>query len=135
MLFSDPIRAERIAAMKLLVDQIGETCNFNILDGNEVVYIDRIETNAPIRLHISAGMRVPLHCTASGKLFLSQMSPAQIERLKTKAMPLINANTWMAPFASPFQCSIAKIKCSQRLRHTAQHHGFPLKLQNHLFRT
>ncbi|MFZ4118526.1 MAG: IclR family transcriptional regulator [Polynucleobacter sp.] len=80
MLFSDPIRAERIAAMKLLVDQIGETCNFNILDGNEVVYIDRIETNAPIRLHISAGMRVPLHCTASGKLFLSQMSPAQIER-------------------------------------------------------
>jgi DNA-binding IclR family transcriptional regulator len=52
MLFSDPIRAERIAAMKLLVDQIGETCNFNILDGNEVVYIDRIETNAPIRLHI-----------------------------------------------------------------------------------
>jgi IclR family transcriptional regulator, acetate operon repressor len=29
-------------------------------------------------------MRVPLHCTASGKLFLMQMSQAQVERLLGK---------------------------------------------------
>jgi IclR family acetate operon transcriptional repressor len=32
-------------------------------------------------LHMDAGSRVPLHCTASGKLFLSQMTPTQLRRV------------------------------------------------------
>ena len=81
LLSGDSIRSQRVAVMKRLVDAIGETCNFNILDGNEVLYLDRIETAAPIRLHIDSGMRVPLHCTASGKLFLSHMNETQIRRI------------------------------------------------------
>lgn len=76
----DSIRSQRVAVMKRLVEEIGETCNFNILDGNKVMYLDRIETSAPIRLHIDLGMRVPLHCTASGKLFLSGMTELQVQR-------------------------------------------------------
>lgn len=78
ILSADSIRSQRVAIMKRLVDEIGETCNFNILDGNKVLYLDRVETSAPIRLHVDLGMRVPLHCTASGKLFLSGMSELQI---------------------------------------------------------
>ena len=81
LLSTDSIRSQRVAVMKRLVDTVGETCNFNILDGNEVLYLDRIETSAPIRLHIDSGMHVPLHCTASGKLFLSFMSEDQIKRI------------------------------------------------------
>jgi len=76
----DSIRSQRIAVMKRLVEEIGETCNFNILDGNKVMYLDRVETSAPIRLHVDLGMRVPLHCTASGKLFLSGMTELQVQR-------------------------------------------------------
>ncbi|MDO8713497.1 MAG: IclR family transcriptional regulator [Polynucleobacter sp.] len=76
----DSIRSQRVAVMKRLVEEIGETCNFNILDGNKVMYLDRVETSAPIRLHVDLGMRVPLHCTASGKLFLSGMTHLQIRR-------------------------------------------------------
>ena len=76
----DSIRSQRVAVMKRLVEEIGETCNFNILDGNKVMYLDRVETSAPIRLHIDLGMRVPLHCTASGKLFLSRMTELQVRR-------------------------------------------------------
>lgn len=76
----DSIRSQRVAVMKRLVEEIGETCNFNILDGNKVMYLDRVETSAPIRLHIDLGMRVPLHCTASGKLFLSCMTDLQVKR-------------------------------------------------------
>jgi DNA-binding IclR family transcriptional regulator len=61
-----------------LVEEIGETCNFTMLDGNEVVYIDRVETPSPVRLHMDAGSRVPLHCTASGKLFLAHLTPQQL---------------------------------------------------------
>ena len=76
----DSIRSQRISVMKRLVEEIGETCNFNILDGNKVMYLDRVETSAPIRLHVDLGMRVPLHCTASGKLFLSGMTELQVRR-------------------------------------------------------
>jgi DNA-binding IclR family transcriptional regulator len=76
----DSIRSQRVAVMKRLVEEIGETCNFNILDGNKVMYLDRVETSAPIRLHVDLGMRVPLHCTASGKLFLSGMTELQVRR-------------------------------------------------------
>lgn len=76
----DSIRSQRVAVMKRLVEEIGETCNFNILDGNKVMYLDRVETSAPIRLHIDLGMKVPLHCTASGKLFLSRMTDLQVRR-------------------------------------------------------
>jgi DNA-binding IclR family transcriptional regulator len=63
--------------LRSLVDVIGESCNLTALDGDTVLYIERVETAEPLRLHMQAGMRVPLHCTASGKLFLSQMSIAE----------------------------------------------------------
>lgn len=76
-----PHRRERRAILARLVEAIGETCNFTMLDGSEVVYLDRVETSADVRLHMNAGSRVPLHCTASGKLLLSGLPPAQMRRL------------------------------------------------------
>jgi DNA-binding IclR family transcriptional regulator len=72
-----------------LVDTLGESCNLTVLDGDTVLYVERVETSEPLRLHMQPGMRVPLHCTASGKLFLSQMPPADramtIRRLQLKS--------------------------------------------------
>jgi DNA-binding IclR family transcriptional regulator len=78
---NSPVRAQRHAVLMRLVEEIGETCNFTMLDGNEVVYIDRVETNATVRLHMHVGSRVPLHCTASGKLFLAHMARGELNRL------------------------------------------------------
>lgn len=80
-LINSSLRTARQAVLKGLVDQIGETCNFTTLDSNEVVYIDRVETGWPLRLHLQPGSRVPIHCTSSGKLFLSQMPPQQRRHL------------------------------------------------------
>jgi IclR family acetate operon transcriptional repressor len=82
-----PLRRERRAILARLVDEIGETCNFTMLDGNEALYVDRVETPAVVRLHMKIGSRVPLHCTASGKLFLSHLPPAAARRL-LRAAPL-----------------------------------------------
>jgi DNA-binding IclR family transcriptional regulator len=76
-----PQRRERHAILARLVDEIDETCNFTMLDGNEVVYLDRVETSASVRLHVKSGSHVPLHCTASGKLLLSCLPPAHVRRL------------------------------------------------------
>lgn len=82
-------RAAR-SLLRALVDRVGETVNLTALDGDEVLYIERVETNEPLRMQMHPGMRVPLHCTASGKLFLSQMAVAErravISRLSLKRM-------------------------------------------------
>ncbi|WP_321922485.1 IclR family transcriptional regulator [Paraburkholderia guartelaensis] len=71
--------------LRTLVESLGETCNLTALDGDRVLYIERVETTEPLRMEMRPGMHVPLHCTASGKLFLSQMSVlernALLERL------------------------------------------------------
>lgn len=68
-------------ALEQAVDKIGESCNLTILEGDKVLYLDRVETQRPLRLHLEPGTRVPLHCTASGKLFLCQMSHEQLGQL------------------------------------------------------
>lgn len=74
-------RALRHAVLQGLVDTLGETCNFTVLDGAEVVYLDRVEARWPLRLTLEVGSRVPLHCTASGKLFLATLAPLQRDAL------------------------------------------------------
>ncbi len=81
LLFNDSFRGARHAVLRRLVDEVGESCNITVLDGHEVVYLDRVETAAPLRFYLHPGSRVPSHCSASGKLLLSQMSPAQRQRL------------------------------------------------------
>ncbi len=80
-------RGPRHAILQALVDEVGETCNLTTLVGNEVVYLDRVEAHWPLRLVLQPGSRVPIHCTASGKLFLATM-PAQRRRRLLHAAPL-----------------------------------------------
>ncbi|OUL98844.1 IclR family transcriptional regulator [Variovorax sp. JS1663] len=67
------VRGQRHEVLAELVRKVGETCNFTTLDGVQVLYLDRVEAQWPLRLTLDVGSHVPLHCTASGKLFLAQM--------------------------------------------------------------
>ncbi len=71
----------RHAVLADLVSQIGESCNLTALSGTEVVYLDRVETPEPLRFTLHAGSRVPAHASASGKMIVAQLSPAQRRRL------------------------------------------------------
>jgi IclR family acetate operon transcriptional repressor len=69
--------ATRHAILTSLSEKVGETCNIAYPDGLYMAYSDRVETKAPLRLQFSIGMRVPLYCTASGKLYLSTFPKAR----------------------------------------------------------
>lgn len=81
LLVNSTTRGARHEVLRRLVDEVGESCNITALSGSEVLYLDRVETPAPLRFYLHPGSRVPSHCSASGKLFLSQMSSAQRSRL------------------------------------------------------
>ena len=90
----DSVHALRHAVLTQLVEEVGETCNFTTLDGASVLYLDRVEAPWPWRLMLESGTHVPLHCTASGKLFLGLMPPARRDNLiRQIALPRMTANT------------------------------------------
>lgn len=81
LLLNDTVHGARHAVLSQLVDDVGESCNITALSGGEVLYLDRVETSEALRFYLHPGSRVPVHCSASGKLFLAQMPRAQRKRL------------------------------------------------------
>lgn len=74
--------APRRMIMEGVVKDIGETCNIGTIEANEIVYLDRVEAKHwPLRLQFGIGSRVPLHCTAIGKLFLAFLPASQRQTL------------------------------------------------------
>ncbi len=82
---NDALGAPRHSILQELSDEIGETCNCTMLDGSQGVYFDRVEANWPFRIQLPIGSRLPLHCTASGKLFLAYMEHRKCLRLISAA--------------------------------------------------
>jgi len=73
--------APRHAVIADLAAKVGETCNLGMLDGSEVRYLDRVEaSHSPLKLDFRPGSRVPLYCSAMGKVFLSAMAAGAFER-------------------------------------------------------
>ena len=87
LLLNDSHHGARHAVLRDLVEELGESCNLTTLSGSEIVYLDRVETPEPLRFTLHPGSRVPAHCSASGKMILSQLAPAQRRRL-LEAAPL-----------------------------------------------
>ena len=87
MVAASMVRAPRHAILEALSSRIGETCNFGVMTGSQVIYLDRVESAWPFGLRFEPGSRVPLHCTSMGKLFLSQL-PAGKRALLLRSIPL-----------------------------------------------
>jgi DNA-binding IclR family transcriptional regulator len=66
-----------------LVDITQETVNVSVLDGRECVNIERAFSPLPIRYVGWIGRRMPLYCTASGKVLLAHMAPLEREAVLT----------------------------------------------------
>ena len=72
-----PVRA----ILQHLVDELKETCNIGVLDGTEVVYVERVECNWPLRMQLQPGNRVPAYCTGIGKMLLASLDARSRRRL------------------------------------------------------
>ena len=57
-----------------------ETVQVAVLDGREVVYIERRESAQTLRLFGRVGYRNDAHCTSTGKLLLAALTPHTLEK-------------------------------------------------------
>jgi len=77
-----------------LVEQIGETANMAVLDGNMAAYVAQVPSAHTMRMFTEVGKRVHLHCTGVGKALLLQMPNDAVRSLVARAgMPAYTDNS------------------------------------------
>lgn len=71
------IYRESQPVLNRLVENIGETAHISVLDHLDVIYLQKVECNHPVRFLTHIGKRNPPHCTSSGKVLLAH-SPEDV---------------------------------------------------------
>lgn len=89
------IRQEAIGIMQSLRDQLGETVNLTVREGDQVVYIERVTPQRMMRVEQVIGSRAPLHVTAVGKLMLGELGDAFLQAYATRTgLPAYTRHTF-----------------------------------------
>ncbi|MDP9295493.1 MAG: IclR family transcriptional regulator [Actinomycetota bacterium] len=99
-----------------LRDELNETVHLGVLQGADVVYLDKLESLHPIRLTSTVGGRNPAHCTAVGKALLAWAYPNEEE-----------LRDWIArfrPLARPTPASITQSNALAREMARIRSDGF-----------
>ena len=80
ILLSERLEVRSVARphMVRLAEMTKETVHLSILDGAEIIYIDKIDSPQPVRAYSSVGGRAPAHCVATGKAMLAQLPDEKI---------------------------------------------------------
>jgi IclR family transcriptional regulator, pca regulon regulatory protein len=78
----------RVAAryLQALSDETGHTVSMAVLDGADIVYVDRRRSgrnggHLAMDLNLHVGSRLPAYCTAMGKVLLAHRDPATLRAL------------------------------------------------------
>jgi IclR family transcriptional regulator, acetate operon repressor len=82
------VREQARPMMEELAAETGETVHLGVLEGNQVRYVDAVESERALRVVARTGTLVPAHCTSLGKALLSQLTDQQVAQLyPTSAEP------------------------------------------------
>ena len=63
-----------------MADRFNDPCSISVLDGLDIVFVCRDSTRRIYTSRLEAGDRLPAHCSASGKILLSALPPAELSR-------------------------------------------------------
>jgi IclR family KDG regulon transcriptional repressor len=98
--------------LKELVESTRETVHMVIIDNNEIVYIDKIETEQStggLKMSSMVGSRNPAHSSAVGKVLLSYFSDEEIDNLiQEKGLTRKTAHTLTDPLQLKEQLTIIR---------------------------
>jgi IclR family transcriptional regulator, acetate operon repressor len=79
---------EKLAAVS------GETVHLGVLEGNEVRFVDAVESELALRVSARVGKRVPAHATSLGKAMLAALTDDQVRVLyPSESLPVVTAQT------------------------------------------
>ncbi|MCM3568064.1 IclR family transcriptional regulator [Neobacillus mesonae] len=80
-----------------LANKCGETAHLAILDGNHVVYLDKVESKTSNKVPSHLGLQNYAHCTSSGKLLLAHSGTHLIDLVIQNGLDAITPKTITDP--------------------------------------
>ena len=75
------IRRLSLPYLRELNQQTRETIHLTVRHGLSAVYVEKLDSPEPLRIHSRIGASVPLYCTAVGKVMLAYMPPEERDRI------------------------------------------------------
>ncbi len=92
------VREAALPIMRQLVDHHHLTAHLAILDGDEAVYVERVEAQGFIKMDTWVGRRMEIHSTSVGKALAAYLDPGTIEGiLRTRGMKKLTSKTITTP--------------------------------------
>ncbi|SFP77073.1 DNA-binding transcriptional regulator, IclR family [Bradyrhizobium sp. Ghvi] len=73
--------ARRHAVLRAVASEIGEQCEIGVVRDNLVAYVDSVRVSQPQGLQFNPGEAAPLHCTSTGKIYMSRLPERAREKL------------------------------------------------------
>jgi IclR family KDG regulon transcriptional repressor len=64
-----------------LADELKETVHLVVLEGNHVIYVEKVEGQSALRMYSQLGKRAPIYCTGVGKAVLAYLESERIEQI------------------------------------------------------
>ncbi|MGI9950759.1 IclR family transcriptional regulator [Moorellaceae bacterium AZ2] len=95
--------------LKKIVEETGQVAHLAILADGEIVYIDKYEGNASIKMNSYIGQRGYIHSTALGKAICAYLPEEMVEKfIALKGMPRLTPNTIVS--LDEFKACLAKVR-------------------------
>lgn len=77
--------------MRTVSQTLNESCSAAILADEDVVYVARVAGRRIVSVALHVGTRLPAYCTSMGRVLLSGLPPAELDRFLARAT--VRANT------------------------------------------
>jgi IclR family KDG regulon transcriptional repressor len=88
---------------------LGETVHAGILDDDEVLYVLKVESRSTIRMYSRVGKRIPLYCSAMGKVLLANL-PAAEQKALLKSIRLVRFTPHTLRDRKALEAELARVR-------------------------
>jgi DNA-binding IclR family transcriptional regulator len=80
-----------------LVAELGEDAGLGLPDGNEILYVDQVESDNPVQVRDWSGTRAPMHAVPSGLVLLAEWPREALDAFLTGELAALTRRTVTDP--------------------------------------
>lgn len=91
------LRREALPSMNELSRRLDETCDLSIYDRGAAFYLEVVPGNHTLTIAAAVGRSLPIHCTASGKVLLAHLAPAELDTVLSRPLAGYTDRTIIRP--------------------------------------
>jgi IclR family pca regulon transcriptional regulator len=73
--------------LEQLSQQVGETVSLSVLDGSNIIYIDRVRNRGIVGVILGIGSRLPAHCASMGKAMIAHLPATELRQYLNEVVP------------------------------------------------